>query len=83
MQSMSESEVELGPVDYLVQFQGAASGLLGADDYSEAAAALEPETAAAILLYENRWAEPFVTMRCAGRTAGPRRSRRRRQARRP
>jgi hypothetical protein len=38
----------------LVQFEGASSGLLGQDDYDEASAA------AAILLYENRWARPFV-----------------------
>jgi Family of unknown function (DUF6325) len=45
----------------LVQFEGASSDLLGEDDYAEAGAALEPGTAAAILLYENRWAERFVT----------------------
>jgi hypothetical protein len=44
----------------LVQFEGASSGLLGQDDYDEASAALEPGAAAAILLYENRWARPFV-----------------------
>ena len=45
----------------LVQFDGASSGLLGQDDYDEAGAAIEPGTKAAILLYENRWAAPFVT----------------------
>ncbi len=44
----------------LVQFEGAGSGLLGQDDYDEAGAALEPGASAAILLYENRWARPFV-----------------------
>jgi hypothetical protein len=44
----------------LVQFDGASSGVLGQHDYDEAGAALEPGTAAAILLYENRWAAPFV-----------------------
>jgi hypothetical protein len=45
----------------LVQFAGASSGLLGQDDYDEAGSALEPGASAAILLYENTWARPFVT----------------------
>jgi hypothetical protein len=45
----------------LFQFEGASSGILAQDDYDEAGAALEPGTAAAILLYENRWAAPFVS----------------------
>jgi hypothetical protein len=44
----------------LVQFEGASSGLHGQEDYDEAGAALEPGASAAILLYENRWARPFV-----------------------
>jgi hypothetical protein len=44
----------------LAEFHGASSGLLGQDDYNEAGAALEPGASAAILLYENRWARPFV-----------------------
>jgi hypothetical protein len=42
-------------------FEGAASGLLGTDDVAEAATALEPGTAAAVLVYENVWATPFAT----------------------
>ena len=45
----------------LVQFDGASSGVLGDEDYEEAGAALEPGSAAAILVYENRWAAPFAT----------------------
>ena len=45
----------------LVQFEGASSGLMGQDDYDEAGAALEPGSAAAILVFENSWAAPFVT----------------------
>jgi uncharacterized membrane protein len=41
-------------------FEGASSGLLGDDDLTEAAAALEPGTSAAILVFENTWAAPFV-----------------------
>ncbi|HEY3434304.1 MAG TPA: DUF6325 family protein [Solirubrobacterales bacterium] len=41
-------------------FAGASSGLLNDDDLNEAAAALEPGTAAALLVFENTWAGPFV-----------------------
>lgn len=44
----------------LVEFEGASSGMLNEDDYNEAGGALEPGAAAAILLYENRWARPFA-----------------------
>lgn len=51
----------------LAQFEGASSGLLGQGDYDEASAALEPGASAAILLYENSWAAPFVAaMRRSG-----------------
>jgi hypothetical protein len=45
----------------LVQFEGASSGLMNQDDYDEAGAALEPGAAAAIIVYENTWAAPFVS----------------------
>ena len=45
----------------LVQFAGASSGMLDQGDYDEAGAALDPGAAAAILVYENRWAVPFVS----------------------
>ena len=41
-------------------FEGASSGLLGDDDAATAAAAIEPGTAAVLILYENRWAAPFA-----------------------
>jgi Family of unknown function (DUF6325) len=41
-------------------FEGASSGLLSDDDIGEAAAALEPGTSAALLVYENSWAAPFA-----------------------
>jgi hypothetical protein len=51
----------------LMQFEGAASGILAQDDYEQAGAALEPGTSAAILVYENTWAAPFVSaMRRSG-----------------
>ena len=47
-------------VDEMKVFEGASSGVLGDDDIEEAAAALEPGTSAALLVYENRWAGPFA-----------------------
>ncbi|MEV6651108.1 DUF6325 family protein [Streptomyces sp. NPDC051219] len=44
----------------LTVFEGASSGLLGDDDLQEAAAALEPERAAGIIVYENLWAGPLA-----------------------
>ena len=42
-------------------FEGASSGLISEDDTVEAAAALEPGTSAALLVYENSWAAPFAS----------------------
>jgi Family of unknown function (DUF6325) len=41
-------------------FEGASSGLLGEDDAATAAEAIEPGTAALMIMYENRWAAPFA-----------------------
>jgi len=41
-------------------FEGASSGLLGDDDAATAAEALEPGSAAVLIVYENRWAGPFA-----------------------
>ena len=49
-----------GKLDLAV-FAGAGSGLIGDDDIEEAGAVLEPGSSAAILVYENRWAAPFVS----------------------
>jgi hypothetical protein len=48
-------------------FEGASSGLLTFDDVQDAAEAMEPGTAAAILVWENKWAAPVATaMRKSG-----------------
>jgi hypothetical protein len=44
----------------LTAFEGASSGLLGEEDAATAAGAIEPGTAAVMIVYENRWAAPFV-----------------------
>jgi hypothetical protein len=49
------------------EFEGASTGLLAQGDLEEAAAALAPGTAAAILMWENRWAAPIaVAIRKSG-----------------
>jgi hypothetical protein len=48
-------------VEELKVFEGASSGLLSEDDTAEAAAALEPGTSAALLVFENAWAAPFAS----------------------
>jgi hypothetical protein len=44
----------------LTVFEGASSGLLGDQDMQTAGEAIEPGSAAVMILYENRWAAPFV-----------------------
>jgi hypothetical protein len=41
-------------------FEGASTGLLGEEDVATAAEAIEPGTAAVVIVYENRWAGPFA-----------------------
>lgn len=48
-------------------FSGARTGLLGDDDLAQAADAMKPGTIAALIVYENAWAVPFVA---AARDAG-------------
>jgi hypothetical protein len=49
-----------GQLDLAV-FEGASSGLLGAEDIEDAGTVLEPGSSAGILVYENVWAAPFAT----------------------
>jgi len=49
-----------GPAAGFSYFEGARTGLLGDDDIAEASAALLPGTVAALIVYENIWAAPFV-----------------------
>src|SRR5687767_7995346 len=41
-------------------FEGASSGLLGDEDAQQAADAVEPGSGAVMIMYENRWAAPFI-----------------------
>jgi len=48
-----------GALDLAV-FEGAATGIIGDEEMDEAAGVLSPGSSAAILLFENTWAVPFV-----------------------
>jgi len=48
-----------GQLDLTI-FEGASSGLLDEGDVAEAGSVLQPGSSAAVLLFENRWATPFV-----------------------
>jgi len=57
----------LGADSPFAVFEGASSGLLDFGDIEEAAAALEPGSSAAILVWENTWAAPIaVALRKSG-----------------
>jgi len=61
------SDLNLEGDPELAVFVGVSSGLLDEEDYESAGEILDPGVAAAILLYENRWAAPFATaLRKAG-----------------
>jgi Family of unknown function (DUF6325) len=44
----------------LAIFEGASSGLLGDAEVADAAEVLEPDSGAVLIVYENRWAAPFI-----------------------
>jgi hypothetical protein len=54
------TDLEADRIGDLKVFEGASTGLLGQDDVATASAALEPGSAAVMIVYENRWAAPFV-----------------------
>jgi len=45
----------------LAVFAGATTGLLQDEDVASVAAEIEPGSAAAMIVYENRWAAPFIS----------------------
>jgi hypothetical protein len=53
-------DLDRDKVGDFVVFEGSSSGLLGDEDATTAAEALEPGSAALLLVYENRWAAPFA-----------------------
>jgi hypothetical protein len=58
---------QLGDDHPFTEFDGASTGILSSDDLRDASDAMEPGTAAAILVWENKWAAPFaVAVRKSG-----------------
>ena len=47
------------PVDFAI-LEGVSSGMVDDSDLAEAASVIEPGSSAGILIFENRWAAPFV-----------------------
>jgi hypothetical protein len=61
------TRLETGTTEHLRVFEGAASGMLDKDDIEAAGAAIEPDSMAGIIIYENRWAAPLaVALRRGG-----------------
>jgi len=54
------SDVSRDDLGGFVAFAGARSGLIGDDDLADAAALMTPGSVAALIVYENTWARPFV-----------------------
>ena len=54
-----------GQLDLAV-FDGASSGLLDAGDLADAGSVIDPGSSAGVLIFENRWAIPFVEALRAG-----------------
>jgi hypothetical protein len=54
------ADVDADKAGSLTEFAGASSGLLSSEDVDKVGAVLEPGWVAAIIVYENRWAVPFI-----------------------
>jgi hypothetical protein len=57
---VSVGDMEEDRVGEFAVFEGARTGLVGDDDLAQVAEAMEPGSAAAVIVYENRWAAPFA-----------------------
>jgi len=54
------ADLDADSVGDLTEFAGASTGLIHDDDVAQVAAEIEPGTSAVMIVYENRWAAPFV-----------------------
>ena len=67
VQSIEISDLPGDEAVHVDVFDGLATGMLGADDLAAAGEALEVDTRAIMLVYENTWAAPFaIALREAG-----------------
>ena len=60
VQSLELMDLDLDGTFDIAAFEGASSGMIDDSDVSEAASAIEPGSSAGVLIFENRWATPFV-----------------------
>ena len=67
LQTLTTDDLDPAKVGNLGELAGASSGLIDEGDAAAAAEALEPDSAALLLVYENLWSLPFAT---AARRAG-------------
>ncbi len=58
--TISVIDVDGSGTTSFVQFSGARSGLIGEDDVAQAGEAMTPGATAALIVFENAWAVPFV-----------------------
>ncbi len=59
--SSDPAELDVETAGDLTEFAGASTDLISDDDVAMVASEMEPGSAAVMLVYENRWAAPFVT----------------------
>jgi uncharacterized membrane protein len=57
---ISATDMDQDTIGEFAVFEGATTGIVGDDDLAAIAEAMEPGSAAAVILYENRWAAPFA-----------------------
>jgi len=60
MRAMELRDIDRDGQFDLAIFEGASSGLLDDSDIADARSAIEPGSSAGILIFENRWAAPFI-----------------------
>jgi Family of unknown function (DUF6325) len=60
VQALELSDIDRDGQFDLSVFEGASAGLMDASDFADAASVIEPGSSAGILIFENRWATPFV-----------------------
>jgi hypothetical protein len=60
VQSIELSDIDRDGQFDLAVFEGASSGLIDKSDLSDAASVIKPGSSAGILIFENRWATPFI-----------------------
>jgi hypothetical protein len=60
VQAMQLSDIDGDGQFDMAVFEGASAGLIDESDFADAASVIEPGSSAGILIFENRWAIPFI-----------------------